>query len=360
MRCLVMAGGTGGHILPGLAVADALREKGYVVAWLGSEHGLEGKLVPEAGYEFYPLPVKAIRGKSLKAQIQSFFRLLNSFRKAVAIIRKWDPDWVVGLGGFSAGPGGLAAAVLRKPLFIHEQNARMGWTNRFLSRLAKKTFLGFPLSDARLKRTECIGNPVRQSLRSLPSPHERWKDRSGPLRILIMGGSLGAKFINQEMPQILSMWKNQQAPAFEIWHQTGASDVQQVQEAYQAANIPARVAPFIQDMREAYGWADLAIARAGALTVSELAVVGLGSLLIPYPHAVDDHQTLNAKSLVQKGAAVCVQQAQYQRTEWVSLLQQMESRQVLLKMAEDAKAVDAPDPVQRLITQVEAILHASR
>jgi UDP-N-acetylglucosamine--N-acetylmuramyl-(pentapeptide) pyrophosphoryl-undecaprenol N-acetylglucosamine transferase len=304
---LIMAGGTGGHVFPALAVARVLMERDRQVVWLGTHKGLESRLVPEAGIPLEYIRVSGLRRKGLLSWLLAPFKVAIALWDALRVVRSRRPSVVLGMGGFASGPGGLAAWILRRPLVIHEQNAAPGLTNRLLAGLAREVLQAFPGSFSSHIAARTIGNPVRQEIFSLPSPQDRLAGRTGPLRILVLGGSQGALALNQVVPAAIAM-----LPAdaeVEIWHQSGAATLEAALDAYSEHQLTARVDSFIDDMNEAYGWADMVVCRSGALTVSELAAAGLGSVLVPYPSAVDDHQTLNAEFLVEAGAAVLIQQA---------------------------------------------------
>ncbi|MFU8797840.1 MAG: undecaprenyldiphospho-muramoylpentapeptide beta-N-acetylglucosaminyltransferase [Gammaproteobacteria bacterium] len=310
MRVIIMAGGTGGHVFPALAIARVLRLRGDDVLWLGTQHGLEVEKVPAEKFPIFYLPLSGLRKKNSRQKIIAIFQLIRAIFQAIAIIRRENPDIVLGMGGYASGPGGIAAWLLRKPLIIHEQNAVAGLTNRLLSPIATRVFTAFPNV---LPKGITVGNPVHENIAALPSPQERFaimarSDARRPIRLLILGGSLGAQAINQSIPQALALIPESDRPL--VRHQTGIKHLTETQAIYQSLNIKAVIEPFIEDMATAYGEADLVICRAGALTVAELAAAGIGSILIPYPHAVDDHQTKNGEILVQAGAAVVVQQTE--------------------------------------------------
>ena len=356
---LLMAGGTGGHIFPALAVAKRLAEQGYPVAWLGSQNSMEARRVPEAGIRFYGLRVSGLRGKGKLTLLLAPFRLLTSLWQAVCILRSIKPSCVVGFGGFASGPGGLAAWLLRIPLFVHEQNALPGMTNRWLSRLARRVFTAFPQAFSGLPSTQCVGNPVRAELLQLPKPEQRYAERSDALRVLVVGGSLGAQALNAHLPAALALLPS--SVRLHVRHQSGASKEEATRAAYVAA-CPDRldqvdISSFIEDMAEALSWADLVICRAGALTISELAAVGVASLLVPFPFAVDDHQTHNARFLADAGAAILLPQAQLTPALLADLLQnQLADRETLLQMAVKAAALGrlsaGEDMVQTLLKDI--------
>ncbi len=346
-RILIIAGGTGGHIFPALAVARALRGKGVDVQWLGSHVGMEGDLV--AGeFPISYVSVKAIRGKSLLSKLLSPLRLLLATWQAWRIIKRLKPDVVLGMGGFVSGPGGLAARLARKPLVIHEQNAVAGLTNRALSKLAKAVLQAFPDAFPKKTAAETIGNPVRPTISNLASPAERLRNREGPLRILVLGGSQGARAINQSMMRVLSQY--QHADELQIWHQTGKLDFETVQRAYRSVAIRVTVEAFIKNMAEAYGWADLMICRSGALTISEIAAVGVASILIPFPYAVDDHQYCNGSYLASAGAAEIIRQKELTDEGLAQMIRDFaQDRSRLITMAEKARALAKPEALSAII-----------
>ncbi len=305
-RVLIMAGGTGGHVFPGLALARYLREKGIEVHWLGTQQGLEARLVPAAEIPLHLVSISGVRGKSLKTLLLAPFRVLQALLQSLGILFRLKPNVVIGMGGFVSGPGGIASWLLRCPLVIHEQNAKAGLTNQWLKHFSRKVLTGFPGVFPLGVRAAAVGNPVRDEIANLPTPAQRFQGRGEKLRLLVFGGSLGAKAINQIMPRMLAQFPETERP--EVYHQTGAKLYDETVAAYEAARVQAKIVPFITDMHEAYAWADVVLCRAGALTVAELCAAGLGSILIPYPYAVDDHQTANANYLVQQGAAILMQQ----------------------------------------------------
>lgn len=348
-RVLIAAGGTGGHIFPALAIARLLQKNHIEVAWLGAKCGLETTIIPETNIPLYTISIAQLRGKKgLFYWLITPFKLLNALRQAIRIIHKTKPDVVLGMGGFASGPGGLAAWILRKKLILHEQNAIPGMTNKILARLAAKTFTGFPNHHKYIY----AGNPVREDIASLSPPQERLSQRSGSIRLLIIGGSQGALSFNQIIPQSLALFPADKRPI--IWHQAGKSYLTIAQKSYQNAEIDARVDDFIPDMAEAYQWADLVIARAGASTISELAAAGVASILIPYPYAVDNHQTANANFLVAANAARLLSHKDFTaQTLRDNLSTLISDRSLLLKMAENARSVcklDAAEVVCQAIT----------
>lgn len=356
-RVLIMAGGTGGHVFPALAVARCLREQGVEVTWLGTRRGLESRLVPEAEFPIDYISVTGLRGKGLAGWLLAPVRLSLALVQALGICRRRRPGAVLGLGGFVTGPGGVAAWLLRRPLVIHEQNAVAGLTNRLLARLARRVLEAFPGSFPSGIRTEETGNPVREDIAALPTPAQRFADRHDPLRILIIGGSLGAQALNETVPAALAKL-SADAP-IQIRHQAGQGKDVATQATYAAAGIEAEVSPFIEDMSAALGWADLVICRSGALTVSELAAAGLGAVLVPYPHAVDDHQTRNGLYLSEAGAARLLPQSDMSVEVLAGILQDVVSggREGLLKMAEAARRMARLDATRKVAGACLEVMH---
>jgi UDP-N-acetylglucosamine--N-acetylmuramyl-(pentapeptide) pyrophosphoryl-undecaprenol N-acetylglucosamine transferase len=339
---LIMAGGTGGHIFPGLAVAECLRVQGVPVVWLGAVGGMETKVVPAQRIELHTVAVGGLRGKGLKTRLMAPLMLLRALFASLLVLHKVRPRSVLSMGGYVAGPGGLAAWLLRRPLLVHEQNRVAGFTNRKLAGLAKRVLAGF--ADA-LPQAEWVGNPVREAIAALPSPAARMAGRDGKPRLLVLGGSLGARALNLALPQALALLAPAQRP--EVLHQCGSRGLDEARAAYAKAGVEAQVVPFIDDMAGSYGWADLAVCRAGALTLAELAAAGLGAVLLPFPHAVDDHQTRNAEVLMAAGAAELMQES---ALDVQILAQRLESllgdRSRLLAMAEAARTLAKPDAAQ--------------
>lgn len=324
---LIMAGGTGGHIFPGLAVAQTMQQAGWRVSWLGANNGLEVKLLTDKNIELHTLPIQGLRGKGSLGLLTAPFRLAFALYRAWCLIRQLRPDVVIGFGGYASGPGGIAAWLLRIPLIIHEQNAIAGMTNRILAKLATTVLQAFPHSFVGLKQVLTVGNPIRQELTCLPVPQQRLATRSAPWKLLVLGGSRGALAINQTVVEGVSLLPADQRP--EIWHQAGANHVAITKQNYVARKVMARVEPFIDNMAEAYAWADIVICRAGALTISELAAVGVGSILVPYPYAVDDHQAANAKFLEAVKAAVVMTQNEFTPTQFVKVYSAIHKSQLL-------------------------------
>jgi UDP-N-acetylglucosamine--N-acetylmuramyl-(pentapeptide) pyrophosphoryl-undecaprenol N-acetylglucosamine transferase len=342
---LVMAGGTGGHIFPALAVAEVLRSRGWHVVWLGARGGMEERLVPPRGYAVEWIRFGGVRGKGWLRKLLLPAALLLAFWQSAKAIFRHRPDVVLGMGGYAAFPGGMMAALFGKPLLIHEQNAIPGLANRVLAGVADRVLSAFP--DAFEGRVDVIwsGNPVRAEIVNLAPPEARFAGRSGPLRLFVVGGSLGAKALNEIVPQALALLAGVERPL--VVHQAGAAHVEALREAYRIAGVEAEVLAFIEDMAARYGQADLLICRAGATTVTELAVAGVGSILVPFPHAVDDHQTRNARYLADRGAALLMPQKDLTPRTLADMLRGL-TRDRLLEMARAARAAGKPDAAARV------------
>ena len=355
---LIMAGGTGGHVFPGLALARLLREQSLEVIWLGTERGLEARVIPAEGIPIERLSVAGLRGKGLLAWLGAPFRLTRALLQALTVMRRHRPAVVVGLGGFVSGPGGIAAWLTRRPLLIHEQNAIAGLTNRILAHLARQVLEAFPGSFGREVHARVIGNPVRADISALPPPAARFAARSGPIRILVIGGSQGATRLNAVVPfalKRLAGWL-----AFDVRHQAGEKWIEAGRASYAQAGVRADVRPFIEDMSEAYGWADLVVCRAGALTVSELAASGVGAILVPFPGAVDDHQAYNARYLVREGAALLIPDRELTEERLAAELQRLcAGRGKLLAMAERARLLAKPRAADELAASCVALARSA-
>jgi UDP-N-acetylglucosamine--N-acetylmuramyl-(pentapeptide) pyrophosphoryl-undecaprenol N-acetylglucosamine transferase len=330
---LVMAGGTGGHIFPGLAVAEALRARGWRVHWLGAPGSMESRLVPPRGFALETIDFGGLRGKGLLTKLLLPLNLLRAFWQSFQVVRRVKPDVLVGLGGYITFPGGMMGVLLGKPLVLHEQNSIAGLANKVLAEVADRRFSAFPDT---LSRAEWVGNPMRAGFLSQPAPAERFAGRAGPLRLLVVGGSLGAQALNRVVPQALARIPEDRRP--QVLHQSGEKQIDELRANYAQAGVVAELTPFIEDTASAYAEADLVIGRAGASTVTELAAVGAASLLVPFPAAVDDHQTHNARFLVEAGAAWLEAQAGLTPDKLALLLQGLDRAQ-LLAMAEKARAV---------------------
>jgi UDP-N-acetylglucosamine--N-acetylmuramyl-(pentapeptide) pyrophosphoryl-undecaprenol N-acetylglucosamine transferase len=332
---LIMAGGTGGHIFPGLAVAEQARAAGWQVVWMGARGGMEERLVPRHGYAAAWIRARAARGKGLVQKLVLPANLLYSFWESARHIRRIRPDVVLGLGGYVAFPGGMMASLLGRPLALHEQNAVAGLANRVLAGVSDKVMVAFPQA---LRGAEWTGNPVRAEIAALPSPDERFTGRTGPMKLLVVGGSLGAQALNESVPRALALLD----PRPRVVHQAGEKHIQALRAHYAAAGVEGELVPFIDDMARRYGEADLVVCRAGAVTVAELSAGGMASILVPFPHAVDDHQTANARFLADAGAAVLIQQKDLTPERLVDLIRQLD-RPKLLEMARRARALGKPD-----------------
>lgn len=326
---MVMAGGTGGHVFPGLAVAKKLQEQGWEIRWLGTADRMEAELVPKHGIEIDFIKVKGLRGQGIARLIKAPFQILNAIMQAKAHMKRWKPDAVLGMGGYVSGPGGIAAWLLGIPVVLHEQNAVAGLTNQWLSKVAKKVFQAFP---GAFPTAPVVGNPVREDVVALTDPAERMADREGNVRILVMGGSQGARILNQTLPETMAKLGD----GYEIRHQAGKNSQQEVENAYQELSVKsAEVTEFIDDVAAAYAWADILVCRSGALTVSEVSAAGVGAIFIPFMHK-DRQQALNADHLVECGAAKMIEQPDLTVDKLVSEIQNLD-REALLSMAVKAK-----------------------
>lgn len=339
---MIMAGGTGGHIYPGLAVADVLRAAGWKVIWLGAPGSMEAELVPKHGYEMALVRFGGLRGKGLLRKLMLPLNLLIALGQSAVAMFRHRPDVVLGMGGYITFPGGVMGWLLRRPLVIHEQNSIAGLSNRVLAKLATRVMSGFP--DV-LPKAEWCGNPVRDSIAALPQPAQRYQARSGVLNVLVVGGSLGAQALNEVLPQALFCLPQGQDP--KVIHQTGKKNFAEVQALYKDAGLSAEIKPFLDDMARYYAWADVVICRAGALTVAELAAAGVASILVPFPYAVDDHQTANAKFLSGRGAAILLPQTELAPRRLAAVLEGI-TRDKALQMAIKARSLAQPDAAKRV------------
>ncbi len=337
---LIMAGGTGGHVFPGLAVAEEMRAAGWDVVWMGAPTGMEARLVPARGYRMAYVRAAALRGKGLLAALLLPLNLLIGFAQAARAIFRLRPDVVLGMGGYVAFPGGMMASLLARPLAVHEQNAIAGLTNRVLAALADKAMTAFP--DA-LKGAEWTGNPVRRDIAAIAPPEARFAGRSGPLRLLVVGGSLGAQALNECVPQALALLE----PRPTVVHQSGDKHLEALRANYRAAGVEGELVPFIDDMAQRYAEADLVICRAGAITIAELSAGGMASVLVPFPHAVDDHQSANARFLAEQGAALLLPQPELTPRKLADTLRSLE-RPRLLEMARRARGLGKPDAARQV------------
>jgi UDP-N-acetylglucosamine--N-acetylmuramyl-(pentapeptide) pyrophosphoryl-undecaprenol N-acetylglucosamine transferase len=332
---LIMAGGTGGHIFPGLAVADEMRGAGWQVVWMGARGGMEERLVPPRGYRTAWIRAKAARGKGLVQKLLLPANLLFSFWESARIIRRLKPNVVLGLGGYVAFPGGMMASLFNRPLALHEQNAVAGLANRVLSTVSDKVMVAFP---AALPRAEWTGNPVRGEISALALPEHRFQGREGPIRILVVGGSLGAQALNEAVPRALALLASRPT----VVHQSGEKHLAALEKSYRDAGVHGELVAFIDDMARRYAEADLVICRAGAVTIAELSAGGMASILVPFPHAVDDHQSANARFLADNGAAILVPQSEMTPQRLAALIGSLD-RSKLLDMAKKARALGKPD-----------------
>jgi len=350
---LVMAGGTGGHIFPGLAVAEALRNSGWRVHWLGNASGMEGTLVPPRGFAFESIDFSGVRGKGPVTLALLPLRLLKAFWQSIRVVRRVQPDVVVGLGGYITFPGGMMSVLLGKPLVLHEQNSVAGMANKVLAGVADRVFTAFPGAiQGALKKALWVGNPLRAEFLRQPGPAARFAGRSGPLRVLVVGGSLGARALNDTVPRALALIPVERRP--QVIHQSGAKQIDALRAGYQAAGVQAELTPFIEDTAQAFAAADLVICRAGASTVTEIAAVGAAALFVPFPAAVDDHQTANARFLVEQGAGRLLPQKDMTPELLAELLQTLE-RSTLLGWAQRAKKLERTDATAQLVAACEEL-----
>ncbi len=348
---MILAGGTGGHIFPGLAVAHALRARGVPVTWLGASGGMEMRLVPPHGIPIDTIAVSGLRGKGIPTLLLAPLRVLNAILAARRTLQRRAPRAVISFGGYAAGPGGIAAKLRGVPLVVHEQNRAPGLTNRVLAKFAQHVLTGFPGS---FDNEEVVGNPVRMEIANIASPADRLSNRTGALRLLVLGGSQGARVLNNAVPTALAALHG---VAFDVRHQCGEKMRDEAQRTYADAGIAASVEPFIADMAAAYAWADLVICRAGALTLAEVCATGIASVLVPFPQAVDDHQTKNARFLVERGAAVLLKQDEHLAGHLRDVLRELAGAPAKrMAMAEAARALSMPDAAERV---ADIVLEAS-
>jgi UDP-N-acetylglucosamine--N-acetylmuramyl-(pentapeptide) pyrophosphoryl-undecaprenol N-acetylglucosamine transferase len=348
---LVMAGGTGGHIFPGLAVAEALRARGWRVHWLGGAEGaMESRLVPPRGFAYEAIDFGGVRGKGLAALVLLPLRLLKAFWQSIAVVRRVKPDIVIGLGGYITFPAGMMAVLLGKPLVLHEQNSIAGMANKVLASVADRVFTAFPNV---LGKSAWVGNPLREGFLQQPGPAERMQHRTGPLKLLVVGGSLGAKALNEIVPKALALLPAESRPA--VLHQSGAKQIDELRANYAAAGVQAELTPFIDDTAQAYADADLVVCRAGASTVTELAAVGCAAVFVPFPAAVDDHQTTNAKFLVDAGGGWLVPQREL-TPEWLAQLLRTIERPELIRRALAAKTMQKTRATAEVVAACEELI----
>jgi len=346
---LVMAGGTGGHIFPGLAVAEALRERGWQVHWLGAPGSMESRIVPPRGFAFETIDFSGVRGKGIKTLLLLPLRLLNAFAQSVQVVRRVKPDVVLGLGGYISFPAGLMSAVLGKPLVLHEQNSVAGMANKVLAVVASRVFSAFPNV---LNKAHWVGNPLRAAFTQQAGPVERFAGRSGPLKLLVVGGSLGAKALNDIVPQALALIPAPQRPT--VTHQSGEKQIDELRANYAKAGVSAELTPFIDDTAAAFAQADVIVCRAGASTVTEIAAVGAAAMFVPFPFAVDDHQTTNARFLVDQGGGWLLPQAALTAQGLADLLQNT-SRATILERALNAKKMEKINATREVVAACEEL-----
>lgn len=353
LKVMIMAGGTGGHVFPALAVADALRKKGAHIEWLGTPRGIENTLVPAASISLHHIRVEGVRGRGIAGLLKAPFLIVLAILQAISVLKRVNPNVVVGFGGFASGPGGVAAKILAKPLVIHEQNAVAGTTNRLLSNISTRVLAAFNGAFSSPKtNTLVVGNPVRELIANMPQPAERYEAREAnneQIHLLVLGGSLGAKAINELVPQALGKIPEHVRPI--VRHQSGKNHLEVTIASYLQNQVRAKVDPFVEDMAAAYAWADIVVCRAGALTVSELAAAGLAAILIPLPTAIDDHQTRNAEILVAAGAGIAVAQKELTAEKLAALLtDQLLKRAKLKEMAINARSLALPQAAESVAT----------
>jgi UDP-N-acetylglucosamine--N-acetylmuramyl-(pentapeptide) pyrophosphoryl-undecaprenol N-acetylglucosamine transferase len=346
-----MAGGTGGHIFPGLAVAEALRARSWQVHWLGGAQGtMESQLVPPRGFAYETIEFSGVRGKGVKTLLLLPFKLLRAFAQSIGVVRRVKPDVVIGLGGYITFPAGMMSVLLGKPLVLHEQNSIAGMANKVLASIADRVFAAFPNVIAKAK---WVGNPLREAFLRQPAPAERMAGRSGPLKLLVVGGSLGAKALNEIVPKAIALLPRDKRPV--VLHQSGAKQIDELRANYTAAGVLAECTPFIDDTARAYADADLIVCRAGASTVTEIAAVGAAAVFVPFPAAVDDHQTTNAKFLVDAGGGWLVQQREL-TPEWLANLLGTVERPELIRRAAAAKTMQKTEATQEVVAACEELV----
>jgi UDP-N-acetylglucosamine--N-acetylmuramyl-(pentapeptide) pyrophosphoryl-undecaprenol N-acetylglucosamine transferase len=351
---LVMAGGTGGHIFPGLAVAEALRERGWRVHWLGAPGSMESRLVPPRGFSLETIDFGGVRGKGIRTLFLLPLRLLRAFWQALQVVRRVKPDVLVGLGGYITFPGGMMGTLLGKPMVLHEQNSVAGMANKVLAGIADRVFSAFPNV---LKQAQWVGNPLRAGFLNQAAPEQRFEGRSGPLRLLVVGGSLGAKALNDTVPQALALLPEAQRPT--VLHQSGEKQIDALRANYTAAGVSAELTPFIDDTAQAFADADLIVCRAGASTVTEIAAVGAAALFVPFPFAVDDHQTTNARFLADTGGAWLVQQKDLTPQSLADRLKSLQRAQ-LMEMATQARKMQKTEALAAVVAACESLAKVNK
>jgi UDP-N-acetylglucosamine--N-acetylmuramyl-(pentapeptide) pyrophosphoryl-undecaprenol N-acetylglucosamine transferase len=354
---IIMAGGTGGHVFPALAVARALRDQGVRIVWLGTREGIESRVVPAAGFELETIAIRGLRGGGWLRWLLLPMRLNIAMLQAWRILRRIKPDAVLAMGGFASGPGSLMASALRIPLLIHEQNAIAGLTNRWLARIADVVMAGFPTAFSARHGVRVVGNPVRQEILALPSPELRFAERDERMRLLVVGGSQGAQVFNQVVPEAVRSLPKVSRP--QIWHQTGKRDEVSVAAIYRAFLPDAKVVAFIDDMAAAYAWADVVVCRSGAMTIAEIAAAGVAAILVPFPHAADDHQTANARFLEVRDAAMLLPQPEFTTVRLAELISSLGANRALLqRLAVNARACATTDATETVVQLCLEATHA--
>ena len=354
---MIMAGGTGGHVYPALAVAHTLQADGVDIFWLGTRDGIEARVVPENQFDIEWISISGIKGKGLFALITAPFKIIFAMLQTAVIIYRRRPQAALGMGGFVAGPGGLMAKLLILPLLIHESNAVVGLTNKWLAKIANEVLVGFPDVLSTSHHHHYVGNPVRQTIAALPAPEQRLQGRSGNLNLLVVGGSLGAQILNETVPQALATMDSALRPA--VRHQAGHGKLDSTIENYHALDIEASCSEFIEDMAEAYEWADLVICRAGAMTVAEIAAAGVAAIFVPYPYAIYDHQTKNAQFLTEKKAAILISQERFTAERLAELLAELtDDRPCLTGLSRRARRYAKTDATRRVADICIEVMHA--
>ena len=354
---MIMAGGTGGHVYPALAVAHTLQADGVDIFWLGTRDGIEARVVPENQFDIEWISISGIKGKGLFALITAPFKIIFAMLQTAVIIYRRRPQAALGMGGFVAGPGGLMAKLLILPLLIHESNAVVGLTNKWLAKIANEVLVGFPDVLSTSHHHHYVGNPVRQTIAALPAPEQRLQGRSGNLNLLVVGGSLGAQILNETVPQALAKMDSALRPA--VRHQAGHGKLDGTIENYHALDIEASCSEFIEDMAEAYEWADLVICRAGAMTVAEIAAAGVAAIFVPYPYAIYDHQTKNAQFLTEKKAAILISQERFTAERLAELIAELtDDRPCLTGLSRRARRYAKTDATRRVADICIEVMHA--
>ena len=354
---MIMAGGTGGHVYPALAVAHTLQSDGVDIFWLGTREGIEARVVPENKIDVEWVSISGIKGRGLFALITAPFKIVYAMVQTAVIIYRRRPEAALGMGGFVSGPGGLTARLLMVPLLIHESNAVVGLTNKWLAKIANEVMVGFPDVLKNNRHYHYVGNPVRQSIAALPAPEQRLQARTGKLNLLVVGGSLGALVLNETVPAALAKMDPALQPV--VRHQAGRGKLEATKESYQALSVEASCIEFIEDMAEAYRWADLVICRAGAMTVAEIAAAGVAAIFVPYPYAIYDHQTLNARFLADKNAAIVIPQERFSDESLAAVLAELANdRPVLMGLSRRARKNAKTDATRRVADLCNEVMHA--